>query len=81
MQAVNPSILRGQLSELSEQFQAAIISYDEGLLTNDKVLAAAVWRIFFEKSCDSPEQIECIVKYIRKQVLIINPIYFINIKY
>ncbi|GLH11754.1 Protein of unknown function [Gryllus bimaculatus] len=59
---------REQMNILSEQFQAAIIGYDEGLLSEDRELAGAIWRRFFRQECSDPEQIECLVKYVRKQV-------------
>ncbi|XP_069688529.1 ubiquinol-cytochrome-c reductase complex assembly factor 1 [Periplaneta americana] len=68
LDASNPSGLQRQLYELSQQFQAAMIGYDEGLLSDDKVLAGAVWRRFFQRDCNDPEHIECLVHYIRKQV-------------
>ena len=55
---------------MSEQFQAALIGYDEGLLLDDKVLAGALWRRFFQRNCKDPEHLERLVHYIRKQVTI-----------
>lgn len=72
--AANPGLTKEQISEMCEQFQAAIIGYDEGLLMDDKVLAGAVWRRFFEKNCNNPEAVECIVKYIRKQIKLLDEI-------
>ncbi|PSN33257.1 Ubiquinol-cytochrome-c reductase complex assembly factor 1 [Blattella germanica] len=60
--------VRLQLTEMSEQFQAALISYDEGLLRDDKVLAGALWRRFFQRNCNEPEHIERLIHYIRQQV-------------
>jgi cytochrome b pre-mRNA-processing protein 3 len=68
IQPGNPSAIRTQILELSQQFQAAIIGYDEGLLSNDTVLAGAVWRTFLLQDCSDPENVECLVHYIRKQV-------------
>lgn len=68
IQPGNSSAVRAQIHELSQQFQAAIIGYDEGLLTNDTVLAGAVWRTFLQQDCNDPENVECLVHYIRKQV-------------
>ncbi|XP_049856757.1 ubiquinol-cytochrome-c reductase complex assembly factor 1-like [Schistocerca gregaria] len=72
--AANPGLVREQLSEMSEQFQAAIMGYDEGLLSDDKVLAGAVWRRFFERNCNNPEAVECLVRYIRKQIKLLDEI-------
>lgn len=67
--AHNPSRVRQQTEELSHQFQAALINYDEGLLGDDKTLAGALWRRFFvkEDACDL-EKIELLVKYVRAQM-------------
>lgn len=64
----NPSAIRLQISDLSQQFQAALIAYDEGITDDDKVLAGALWRRFFQRDCDNYEDLELLVKYIRKQV-------------
>lgn len=53
--------------EFSGQFQYAILSYDEGL-SDDKVLASAIWNRFFFKKCENYEHIELLVKYIRINV-------------
>ncbi|KAI8121331.1 hypothetical protein FF38_07049 [Lucilia cuprina] len=66
--ANNPSRTRQQIEELSEQFQAALIAYDEGIMSEDRVLAAALWRRFFELNCEEYERIERLVKYVRSQV-------------
>lgn len=67
--AHNPSRVRQQTEMLSQQFQAALINYDEGLLGDDKTLAGALWRRFFvkEETCDL-EKIELLVKYVRSQM-------------
>lgn len=53
--------------DYSGQYQYAIISYDEGL-SDDRVLASAIWNRFFYKKCDNFEDIELLVKYIRINV-------------
>lgn len=68
LEGANPAIARKQVSELSEQFQAALVAYDEGL-SDDKVLAAAIWRRFYSLSEDvKAEHIERLVKFIRHQI-------------
>uniref|UniRef100_A0A8D9BS58 Ubiquinol-cytochrome-c reductase complex assembly factor 1 n=3 Tax=Cacopsylla melanoneura TaxID=428564 RepID=A0A8D9BS58_9HEMI len=57
-----------QVKELSEEFRAAMINYDEGIQSDDKVLAGAIWRRFFCKNCDNPLLIERLVHYVRRQV-------------
>lgn len=68
LSAHNPSVVRPQIQLLSEQFQAALISYDEGVSFDDKALASALWRRFFSGHCKDYEQLELLVKYVRKQV-------------
>lgn len=68
LDGANPVIARKQVSELSEQFQAALVGYDEGL-TDDKVLAAAVWRRFYSLSGDAKaDNVLKIVHFIRHQL-------------
>lgn len=62
----NPSLKRKQIEILSEQFQAALISYDEGLWFDDKALANALWRRFFNSECSDFTQLEKLVKYVRR---------------
>lgn len=62
----NPSFKRKQIEILSEQFQASLISYDEGLWFDDKALACALWRRFFESDCSNFTDLEKLVKYVRK---------------
>ena len=40
----------------------------QGLLSDDTVLAGALWRNFFEMDCADVEHIEKLVQYVRKQV-------------
>lgn len=68
----NPSGIRYQISELSEQFQAALLAYDEGLQTDDTVLAAALWRRMYQQREVDPEHLDHFVKFIRKQVKILD---------
>ncbi|XP_029007404.1 ubiquinol-cytochrome-c reductase complex assembly factor 1 [Betta splendens] len=51
-----------------ETFYAAIFGYDEGLLSDDSVLAAALWRNLFSCQCEEPAQLELLVEYVRKQM-------------
>lgn len=45
-----------------------MIGYDEGILSEDKVLAGALWRRFFCLECNNPEHLEKLLIYVRKQV-------------
>lgn len=58
---------------ISEEFQAALFVYDEGLLGGDKELANALWRRFFLSSRDSEdkqlpdmEKLAVLVNYVRR---------------
>ncbi|XP_046420949.1 ubiquinol-cytochrome-c reductase complex assembly factor 1 isoform X1 [Neodiprion virginianus] len=64
----NPSGVRMHLHELSEQFNCAIIGYDEGVNGDDKVLAGAIWRRIFQLECNDPVLLEKLLVYIRKQM-------------
>jgi len=54
--------------EISHQFNAAILGYDEGIQSDDKTLAGALWRRFFQSECNNPEHVETLLIYVRKQV-------------
>ncbi|XP_058066640.1 ubiquinol-cytochrome-c reductase complex assembly factor 1 [Anopheles bellator] len=68
----NPSVVRPQIQQLSEQFQAALISYDEGLSYDDKALAAALWRRFLGGRCEDYQRLELLVEYVRKQAAMLD---------
>lgn len=72
LSAHNPSVVRPQIQLLSEQFQAALISYDEGISFDDKALASALWKRFFSGHCKDYEKLELLVKYVRKQVAMLD---------
>ncbi|KAF7711374.1 ubiquinol-cytochrome-c reductase complex assembly factor 1 isoform X1 [Silurus meridionalis] len=57
---------------MTETFYAAIFGYDEGILSDDCVLAAALWRNLFNKQCEDPRQLELMVEYVRKQMQFID---------
>lgn len=65
------SALRKQTRELGGQFQYALILYDEALLSDDKVLANALWLRVFDCDCDDLVKIEMLVEYVRKTVCIV----------
>ncbi|XP_014241906.1 ubiquinol-cytochrome-c reductase complex assembly factor 1 [Cimex lectularius] len=68
----HPSIIRKQIIILNEEFQAALVSYDEGLLGEDRVLANALWRRFFDRSCDNVVLLEAMVKYVRQTMFLLD---------
>lgn len=57
---------------MTETFYAAIFGYDEGILSDDAVLAAALWRNLFSCQCEDPRQLELMVEYVRKQMQFID---------
>lgn len=71
---IAPSVKRKQINDLSGQFNAAVIAYDEGLLSDDKVLAGALWATFFNLENNNPEAIERLIIYIRKQISLLDRI-------
>ncbi|XP_024126402.1 ubiquinol-cytochrome-c reductase complex assembly factor 1 isoform X2 [Oryzias melastigma] len=60
------------LKAMTETFYAAIFGYDEGILSDDCVLAAALWRNLFNRQCEDPQQLELLVEYVRKQMQFID---------
>ncbi|XP_019698073.1 ubiquinol-cytochrome-c reductase complex assembly factor 1 isoform X2 [Harpegnathos saltator] len=71
---ISSNIKNKQIKEISDQFNAAIIGYDEGILSDDKVLAGALWRRFFCLECNNPEHIELLLTYVRIQVSLLDNI-------
>lgn len=65
---VNRLAVRRQTKELSGQFHYALIIYDEALLSDDTVLANALWQRFLNADCDDLEKIELLLKYVRISV-------------
>ncbi|XP_037535652.1 ubiquinol-cytochrome-c reductase complex assembly factor 1 [Nematolebias whitei] len=57
---------------MTENFYAAMFGYDEGILSDDHVLAAALWRNLFCCQCEDPRQLELMVEYVRKQMQFID---------
>lgn len=66
---VASSARRQGIEAISEQFRAILFAYDEGLLSDDKALAGALWRNFFEKDCKDIEHLEVMVEYVRRQLV------------
>uniref|UniRef100_A0A673KXZ0 Ubiquinol-cytochrome-c reductase complex assembly factor 1-like n=1 Tax=Sinocyclocheilus rhinocerous TaxID=307959 RepID=A0A673KXZ0_9TELE len=57
---------------MTETFYAALFGYDEGILSDDCVLAAALWRNMFNRQCEDSRQLELMVEYVRKQMQFID---------
>ncbi|ELW69593.1 Ubiquinol-cytochrome c reductase complex chaperone CBP3 like protein [Tupaia chinensis] len=68
MKLVNSYILKKNMMFMTNNFYAAILGYDEGILSDDHGLAAALWRTFFNQKCEDPRQLELLVEYVRKQM-------------
>ncbi|XP_013870750.1 ubiquinol-cytochrome c reductase complex assembly factor 1 [Austrofundulus limnaeus] len=60
------------MKTMTENFYAAMLGYDEGILSDDRVLAAALWRNLFCCQCEEPQQLELLVEYVRKQMQFID---------
>ncbi|XP_050598568.1 ubiquinol-cytochrome-c reductase complex assembly factor 1 isoform X1 [Bombus affinis] len=71
---MTPRTKKKQVAELSYQFNAAIVGYDEGIMSDDKVLASALWRRFFCLECNNPEHLEKLLIYVRKQIHVFDKI-------
>lgn len=65
---VNSYILKKNMALMTNNFYAAVLGYDEGILSDDHGLAAALWRTFFNQKCEDPRQLELLVEYVRKQM-------------
>lgn len=53
---------------LFEHFKPTLLSYDEGALSSDSVLAGALWRNIFEMNCADVSHLELMVDYTRRQL-------------
>ncbi|XP_033096545.1 ubiquinol-cytochrome-c reductase complex assembly factor 1-like [Anneissia japonica] len=62
------SKIREATSKMVEQFHGVLLAYDEGILSDDHVLAGALWRNLFLQRCDDPEVLADMVEYVRIQV-------------
>nr|DBA22409.1 TPA: hypothetical protein GDO54_013438 [Pyxicephalus adspersus] len=60
--------MKKTMKSLTEIFYASIFGYDEGIISDDRILAAALWRNLFNMGCDDPCQLSLIVEYVRKQM-------------
>ena len=61
------------IAEMSEQFNAALLIYDEGALGDDKALANAIWRRFFICRPDpDAEKLEMLVRYVRRTLSLLD---------
>jgi len=56
------------LLTLSDSFVYNLYQYDQGMLGDDKMLAAALWRGFFQMQPVDMNSLEILVQYVRKQL-------------
>ncbi|TRY66805.1 hypothetical protein DNTS_004760 [Danionella cerebrum] len=69
---IDPIQRKQSMKVMTEIFYAALFGYDEGILSDDCVLAAAIWRNIFSRQCEDPRQLEMMVEYVRKQMQFID---------
>ncbi|KAG8566061.1 hypothetical protein GDO81_013081 [Engystomops pustulosus] len=60
--------MKNTMKALTEIFYASVFGYDEGIISDDRILSAALWRNLFNMKCDDPRQLELMVEYVRKQM-------------
>lgn len=66
-------IIEGYLKDYHTQLLGCVLSYDEGLMTDDITLAAAIWRNIFNGNPNSDmRHIESMVGYVRQQLYVLN---------
>lgn len=68
MEVFSSSSRKSLLQDLLFHHQGAMFSYDEGLLTDDKTLASALWRTLYSKEDARPQELELAVRYTRRQI-------------
>ncbi|WPK25861.1 hypothetical protein PUMCH_003194 [Australozyma saopauloensis] len=66
-------IIEGYLKDYHTQLLGLVVSYDEGLVTDDITLAAALWRNVFSGNPNADvRHIEALVGYVRQQLYVLN---------
>jgi len=66
-------IIEGYLKDYHTQLLGCVLSYDEGLMTDDITLAAAIWRNIFNGNPNADmRHIESMVGYVRQQLYVLN---------
>lgn len=73
LESEHTSVVKSQVMQMSEEFQAALVTYDEGILSDDTVLASAVWRRILSRECDV-RQLEAMVKYVRQTMFYLHKV-------
>ncbi|KAI3402493.1 CBP3 [Candida oxycetoniae] len=66
-------IIEGYLKDFHTQFLGSVLSYDEGLMTDDITLAAALWRNVFNAKEDADiRHVEALLVYVRSQLYVLS---------
>ncbi|ODV81916.1 uncharacterized protein CANTADRAFT_3973 [Suhomyces tanzawaensis NRRL Y-17324] len=66
-------IIEGYLKDYHTQMLGSIVSFDEGLMTDDITLAGALWRNVFNGNPDvDMRHVEALVGYVRSQLYVLN---------
>ncbi|GEQ72232.1 hypothetical protein JCM33374_g5919 [Metschnikowia sp. JCM 33374] len=66
-------IIEGYLKDYHTQLLGCVVSYDEGLVTDDITFAGAVWRNIFNGDPNADlRHVEALVGYIRQQLYVLN---------
>lgn len=66
-------IIEGYLKDFHTQLLGCVVSYDEGLMTDDITLASALWRNIFNGNPNADmRHIEALVSYVRQQLYVLN---------
>ncbi|CAK9440099.1 uncharacterized protein LODBEIA_P41990 [Lodderomyces beijingensis] len=66
-------IIEGYLKDFHTQLLGCVLSYDEGLMTDDVTLASALWRNVFSASDDvDVRHVEALLVYVRSQLYVLN---------
>uniref|UniRef100_UPI00358FFB08 ubiquinol-cytochrome-c reductase complex assembly factor 1-like n=1 Tax=Myxine glutinosa TaxID=7769 RepID=UPI00358FFB08 len=68
MMKINETQIKRSMKAMTEVFYASLFGYDEGILSEDHVLLAALWRHLFSFNLSDPRHLELMVEYVRKQV-------------
>ncbi|MCL4128042.1 UNVERIFIED_CONTAM: hypothetical protein GTU68_032257 [Idotea baltica] len=74
LEGSNVSARKEQVQELTEHFRTSFLSYDESLDGDDRILASALWRIFFQKECYDLKRLETCVNFVRKNIALLDSI-------
>lgn len=66
-------IIEGYLKDYHTQLLGCVLSYDEGLMTDDITLAAALWRNVFNADANVDiRHVEALLVYVRSQLYVLN---------